>query len=138
MGLGSNGSKVLHYLVLESRKDVATIASYLRQSKTTTADTVADRPVIYVDANNVVNVASRNAVNRVAHTAAFLKEWAQEGLILVPVCDGPRPQSKQQTKHKSRAVRQKAKHNAVILRQDLRRIGTRSHSLTPAGPEESR
>lgn len=121
MGLGSNGSKVLHYLVLESRKDVATIASYLRQSKTTTADTVADRPVIYVDANNVVNVVSRNAVNRVAHTAAFLKEWAQEGLILVPVCDGPRPQSKQQT-NKSRAVRQKAKHNAVILRQDLRRI----------------
>ena len=121
MGLGSNGSKVLHYLVLESRKDVATIASYLRQSKTTTADTVADRPVIYVDANNVVNVVSRNAVKRVAHTAAFLKEWAQEGLILVPVCDGPRPQSKQQT-NKSRAVRQKAKHNAVILRQDLQSI----------------
>jgi len=122
MGLGNNGSSVLYNLKLQSRKDVATIAVHLRQSDIATADTMADRPVIYVDANNAINVVSRNTVNPVAHTAAFLKEWSREGFIVVPVCDGPRPQSKQQT-NMSRAVRQKAKHNSVILRQDLRSIG---------------
>mmetsp|Transcript_2516 Transcript_2516/g.3779 ORF Transcript_2516/g.3779 Transcript_2516/m.3779 type:complete len:421 (-) Transcript_2516:23-1285(-) len=125
MGLGNNGSKVLYSLKLPSRANVATIAVHLRQSEITSADpanhSASDRPVIYVDANNVINVVSRKAVDPVAHTANFLKEWSQEGFIVVPVCDGPRPQSKQQT-NKSRAVRQKAKHKSVILRQDLRRI----------------
>ncbi len=126
MGLGTNGNLVLYSLKLSSRAELVTIATYLRQREITSADptdqSVVDRPVIYVDANNIINVVGRKTVNPVATAANFLLEFAQEGLIIAPICDGTRPQSKQQT-NKSRADRQKYKHKSVILRQDLRRIG---------------
>jgi hypothetical protein len=46
------------------------------------------RPVIFVDANNVINKIGRGSVNPVGHSAQFLKDFSAEGLILYPVCDG--------------------------------------------------
>jgi hypothetical protein len=82
---------------------------------------IGDCPVVYIDSNNVINIISRKASDPVAHTSTFLKERGQEGLIIVPVCDDHRPQSKHQT-IKSQAMSQKRKHDSVLLSQQLRII----------------
>jgi hypothetical protein len=135
MGLGSNGKKVLYSLNLGTRANVATVAASLRRFDSASSE--GDRPIVYVDSNNVINVMSRKASDPVAHTANFLKEWAQEGLIIVPVCDGPRPQSKQQT-NKSRAVRQKCKHDSFLLRQQLRIISDQLKNGCPDADTRTR
>ena len=135
MGLGSNGKKVLYSLNLGTRANVATVAASLRRFDSASSE--GDRPIVYVDSNNVINVMSRKASDPVAHTANFLKEWAQEGLIIVPVCDGPRPQSKQQT-NKSRAVRQKCNHDSFLLRQQLRIISDQLKNGCPDADTRTR
>ena len=112
MGLDGTGRQVLYQATKLTRVDVANIARGAAAGQR--------RPMIDGDCNNFIHVASRNAMDPVAHTANTLKEWSLLGLIMSPVCDGDtRPQSKQQT-NKNRATREKSKHDAVKGRQELR------------------
>ena len=122
MGLGSRGGDVLYFLENLTHVDVINYGWRMLHRTSSGTGTVG-RPVFDVDCNNVINVLG-SAADPVAATAGFLKDWAQYGVCVTPICDGDtRPQSKQQS-NKSRSNRQRNKHNAVILRQELRGVST--------------
>ena len=121
---------------MRTRANVVTIAESLRRFESASSE--GDRPVVYVDSNNVINVMVRKASDPVAHTANFLKEWAQEGLIIVPAGDGPRPQQSKQQTYKSWAVRQKCKHDSILLRQQIRIISEQLKNECPDAATRTR
>ena len=54
--------------------------------------------------------------------ANHLLEWAQQGMIMIHICDGETRPVAKQASNKNHAKRVKNKHDAVINRQELRAI----------------
>ena len=101
MGFGSNGSKTIYNVSGISRADVIDIGNdILRKSNPESASSA--RPTTVIDAHNVVYKVGRNSINPVYEVANHLLEWAQQGMIMVPICDGEtRPVAKQASNKKT-------------------------------------
>ena len=104
------GPDVHHRLSRLKRRHVRKIATGLAQ------DYGLSTPAIDFDCSNVAFKGGKNPV----WLAQFLVGWARLGLQVTPVCDAStRPQSKQAS-NKRRAVREKKRIKAAVLRAQLR------------------
>ena len=122
MGLGGVEKLVLYQLDSLSRLDVADIALALHAQD----PDENIRPSIDVDANNFLWKQSGHTSDPVNNAAHHLHLWSKLGLIVNPICDGhARPQSKQAS-IRNQAIREKSKHDAVIARQQLRVLTSKS------------
>ena len=134
MGFGSNGIKTIYTVDGIKRDDVVDIGNHLMRKSNAEVPSSA-RPKIVVDANNLIHKVGRKSMNPVNEVANHLIAWAQQGFIMIPVCDGDtRPISKQQS-NKNYAKIVKSKHDAVINRQKLRDI---NKQLESCGSESER
>ena len=77
----------------------------------------------------------RNSINPVYEVANHLLEWAQQGMTMVPICDGETWPVAKQASNKNHAKRVKNKHNDVINHQELRVI---NRQLEDCGNETER
>ena len=91
MGLGSQGKNVMHKIVGLSMYDIAEVAKGMAR------DRGIEIPTIVSDCSNMAYIYKKSASIIVSLVNHFVK-WADTGLVVIPVCDGPiRPDSKQAT-----------------------------------------
>ena len=89
MGLGSEGSKVMHKITGLSRYEIAEMAKGIARDRS------IETPTIVSDCSNMAYIYKKSTSIIVSLVNHFVK-WADTGLVVIPVCDGPNlPDSKQ-------------------------------------------
>ena len=94
----ANGGKTLYSLKCLKRADVAKICRSLFIAQKASSLTLAQRPTIDANCNNVRYITGRKAKSTTHATANMLSAWASCGLTVIPICDGEiRPTCKHTT-----------------------------------------
>lgn len=124
MGFGSNGGKTVFSAEGFSMADVIDVGFGLRRRNTSHA---ADgdgnqRPNIAVDGNWVAYQRMNTAGGPVGGTCQVLLDWATNGAIMWPICDGDTRPIVKQASNKNHATRKKGENKATLARLDLRKV----------------
>ena len=90
MGLGSQGKNVMHKIVGLSMYDIAEVAKGMAR------DRGIETPTIVSDCSNMAYIYKKSVSITLSLVNHFIK-WVDTGLIVIPICDGNRPNSKQAT-----------------------------------------
>ena len=125
MGLGSEGSKVMHKITGLSRYEIAEMAKGIARDRN------MKTPTIVSDCSNMAYIYKKSASITSSLVNHFVK-WVDTGLVVIPVCDGPtRPDSKQATPQRianAEKKRIKSYQQRINLRQLQKRINEESMS----------